>query len=224
MATCAVVKTNPLFANIDESQLESLVACLKAVRRVYKKNEFVFTAGERAAMVGIVLSGGVRVLMEDFDGQRTILAHAGPGELFGEAFSCARMEALPFSIAAAELSEIMLIDYRKIVTSCPSACAFHARMIMNMLQILAEKNLLLTRKIEHLSKRTMREKLLSFLSTQAFLAGSAVVEIPFNRRELAEYLCVDRSALSRELGAMRAEGLIRYTGRCFALIRMESGR
>ena len=216
--TLAELKNSPLFANIAGDQLETLLVCLKAVKRKYRKDEFVFITGDNAAKVGIVLSGGVRILMEDMGGQRTILEHAGPGKLFGEVFSCAGVDALPVSIAASETSEIMLIDYRKIVTTCSSSCAFHTRMIMNMIRILAEKNLLLIRKIEHLSKRTTREKLLSFLSTQAVLAKNNEIEILFNRQELADYLCVDRSALSRELGAMQAEGLIRYDGKHFALI------
>ncbi|MDL2209508.1 Crp/Fnr family transcriptional regulator [Desulfovibrio sp. OttesenSCG-928-O18] len=217
------ITRSPLFAGIEESQLESLLDCLTAVKRQYGKDEFVFVAGGKATSVGIVVSGGVRVLQEDFWGHRAILAHIGPGGLFGEAFSCAEKDALPVSVIASEQSTILLIDYRKIVTSCSSACVFHARLVMNMMRILAEKNILLTRKIEHLSKRTTREKLLSFLSAQAVFAKSTTIEIPFNRQELADYLCVDRSALSRELGAMQSEGLINYDKNSFELVRPEGG-
>ena len=148
-----------------------------------------------------------------------ILAHVGRGGLFGEAFSCAGKGTLPVSVAASETTGIMLIDYRKIVTTCSSACVFHMQLIKNMMRILAEKNILLTQKMEHLAKRTTRDKLLSFLSAQALLAGSDTVDIPFNRQELADYLCVDRSALSRELGAMQAEGLLKYEKNRFELTR-----
>jgi len=213
----ATILKSPLFADIEKDQLESLLGCLLATRRVCKKGAFIFMAGNNAVSVGLVLSGGVNVLQEDSWGNRTILAHLGAGELFGEAFSCAGIERLPVSVIAAERSEILLIDYRKIVTTCPSGCAFHARLIENMLRILAEKNILLTRKLAYFSKRTIREKLLSFLSDQAIRAGSNVVEIAFNRQELADYLCVDRSALSRELGAMQKKGLIRYHKNRFEL-------
>lgn len=218
------LKNSPLFMDIDESQLESLLDCLKAVTRKYRKDEFIFTAGDKAVAVGLVVFGGVRVLQEDFWGNRTILAHIGSGQLFGEAFSCAKKDALPVSVAASEASEIMTIDYQRIVESCSSACDFHNRLIMNMMRILAEKNILLTRKIEHLSKRSTREKLFSFLSAQAAFADSTVINIPFNRQELADYLCVDRSALSREISAMRTEGLIRYDKKSFELIRKDSRR
>lgn len=213
----------PLFAGIETDKLHSLLDCLAAVKRVYRKDEFIFMAGDQATSVGIVLSGSVRVLQEDFWGHRGILAHIEPGGLFGEAFSCAEKDALPVSVIASEASEVLLVDYRRIVTTCSSACIFHTLLIMNMLRILAEKNILLTRKIEHLSKRTTRDKLLSFLSAQAVFAKSNAVEIPFNRQELADFLCVDRSALSRELGAMQSEGLINYDKNSFELIRPEGG-
>jgi len=223
MTMLDTISNSPLFAGIDKNQFESLLACLTAATRQYHKDEFIFVAGGKATSVGIVLSGGVRVLQEDFWGRRAILAHISPGGLFGEAFSCAEKDVLPVSVIASEPSEILLIDYRKIVTTCSSACGFHALLVKNMMRILAEKNILLTRKIEHLSKRTTREKLLSFLSAQAVFAKSDIVTIPFNRQELAEYLCVDRSALSRELGAMQTEGLIKCDKNSFELIRPEGG-
>ena len=209
---------SPLFRDIEENQLESLLGCLTAARQAYVKDEFIFMAENKAVSVGIVLTGGVYVIQEDFWGNRAILAHIEPGGLFGEAFSCAEVDKLPVSVIAAENSEIMLIDYRKIAMSCTSACVFHTRLIKNMLRILAEKNIMMTRKMEHLSKRTTREKLLSFLSHQAVTTKSSMVVIPFNRQELADYLCVDRSALSRELSLMRNEGLIRYDKNRFELL------
>lgn len=209
----------PLFAGIEQNQLKSLLGCLSAITRQYHKDEFVFLAGNKATAIGLVVSGGVRVLQEDFWGHRMILAHIGPSGLFGEAFSCAGKNVLPVSVATSEPSEIMLLDYRKIVGTCTSACVFHTQMIKNMMRILAEKNILLTEKMEYMSKRTTREKLLSFLSAQSLLAESNIVDIPFNRQDLADYLCVDRSALSRELGAMQSEGLIRFAKSRFELLR-----
>lgn len=221
MTTFEKISRCPLFAGIAENELKSLLVCLKAVKRSFSRDELIFVAGDRATAVGIVLSGGVRVVQEDFWGHRAILAHVEPSGLFGEAFSCAEDTVLPVSVIAAEACEILLVDYRKIVTTCSSACGFHTRLVMNMLRIVAHKNILLTQKIEHLSKRTTREKMLSFLSAQAVAAKSTVVEIPFNKTELAEYLCVNRSALSRELSAMQEEGLLQNTKNHFELFQME---
>lgn len=207
----------PLFAGIAQDEFEALFQCLSAKRQLYKKDAFVFRAEERAIWVGIVVSGGVNVIQEDFWGNRTILTHVQPGELFGEAFSCAGVPRLPVSVIATKPSEILLIDYSKIAAVSSSPCAFYGRLISNMLRILADKNIRLTQKMERLSKRSIREKLLSFLSAQAVQAGSNELTIPFNRQELADFLCVERSALSRELGEMKKDGLLDYQKNRFVL-------
>lgn len=212
-----VLKQCPLFAGIETAQLEALLTCLGAVRRSYKKEAYILSMGDRALSVGIVLSGGVHVVQEDFWGRRVILTHVGPGGLFGEAFSCAQVERLPVAAVATGPAEVLLVDYRKIVTACSSACEFHTRLIANMLGILAQKNIALTQKMTHLGKGTIREKLLSFLSELAVEGGGPEVVIPFDRQGLADYLGVDRSALSRELGQMKRDGLLDYRKNHFTL-------
>ena len=212
------IKGCPLFKGISDAQLQSLFDCLSAKKEAYKKDDFIFRVDDRAVLVGVVISGGANVIQEDFWGNRTILTHIDPGELFGESFSCAETERLPVSVIATEASEIMFMDYRKIVTVCSSACVFHSQLISNMLRILADKNILLTRKMEFISKRTTREKLLSFLSAQAMQTKKNKVIIPFNRQELADFLCVERSALSREMSLMKKDGLLDYEKNRFTLI------
>jgi len=212
------IKDCPLFEGITDGQLDSLFDCLAAKKETYKKDEFIFRADDRAVLVGVLLSGGANVIQEDFWGNRTILTHVVTGELFGESFSCAETERLPVGVIATEASEIMFIDYRKIVTVCASACVFHSRLISNMMRILADKNIMLTRKMEVISRRTTREKLLAFLSAQAMQAKKNVVRIPFNRQELADFLCVERSALSRELSRMKKDGVLDYNKNRFTLI------
>ena len=208
----------PLFDGIGAEDFEAVMGCLAMTRRAYGDGDRVFREGERDAAVGIVLSGGVRVLHEDFWGRRTILAQHGEGELFAESLACAG-EPLPFDVTALGETEIMLGDYHKIFTPCSNTCAFHGRLALNMARLLAQKSVRLTMKLRHLSCRGTREKLLSFLSAQARQAGGDTVAIPFNRQELADYLGVDRSALSRELGAMRREGLLEFEKNRFRLLR-----
>ncbi len=211
------LKKCPLFNGVEENEIKPLLDCLRAVNRNYQKDEFIFRADNKAESVGIVLSGGAYVIQEDFWGNRAILSHVSPGGLFAEAFSCAQTERLPVSVIAAEKSEILLIDYRKIVTVCSAACVFHSRLIANMVTVLADNNIKLTRKLEYISKRTTREKILSFLSAQAIEAKSRAVTVPFNRQQLADYLCVERSALSRELSKMQNEGLLKFVKNNFFL-------
>ena len=207
-----------LFAGVEASELRSLLNCLAAVRRSYRKNEFVFSAGDTVQFVGVVLSGSVHVLQEDYWGSRTILAHIPPGGLFAEAFSCAEADSLPVSVMAAEKSEVLLIDYKRIITTCSSACIFHMALIKNMMKLLAQKNIMLTQKMEIITHRTTRERLLAYLSSQAIKAGSSRFVIPFNRQQLADFLSVERSAMSAELSHMQADGLLRTDRSEFELL------
>ncbi|MDR2141020.1 MAG: Crp/Fnr family transcriptional regulator [Deltaproteobacteria bacterium] len=211
-----------LFAGLEETNLDSLLNCLEAVPRKFAKGEVVFTAGGRFDKVGVVISGNLHIIREDFWGNRTILARIGEGNVFGESFSCAKINRLPVSSICAEATEVLLINYARVITTCSSACAFHAQLISNMLRILAQKNIALVQKIEHLTQRTTREKLLSYLSAQALEAGGDIFEIPFNRQELADYLAVERSAMSAELSKMRADNILLYHRGRFELLRKDS--
>ena len=213
-----IIKQCFLFDGIVDSNLNILLDCLKAVRRTYKKNELVFSAGDTVRYVGVILSGSVHILQEDYWGNRTILAHIPPGGLFGEAFSCAEMDSLPVSVIAAEKSEILLIDCRRIIITCSSACVFHMTLIKNMIKLLAQKTIMLTQKMEIITHRTTRERLLAYLSSQAIKTGKSRFTIPFNRQQLADYLSVERSAMSAELSHMQSDGLIRTDRSEFELL------
>lgn len=215
-----ILKQMPLFASIEDGELEKMLSCLDAKQQKYPKGSSIFIAGDPARHVGAVLQGAAQVVRDDVFGNRTILTKLGVGDLFGEVFACAGVQTLPVSVDAASNCTILLLDYRKIITTCPAACVFHSRLIENMMRILAQKNLMLNQKIEATSARTTREKLLSYLQGQAAQAQSAQFEIPFNRQELADYLSVDRSALSRELGLMRDEGILRYRKNAFELLHL----
>jgi len=213
------LKACPLFADIKESDLISLLDYPLAIRQHFNKNDFIFVVDDKVTSIGIVLSGGVRVIQEDFWGNRTIFAHIGPTGLFAEAFSCAETENFPVSVIAAIRSEILLIDYQKVISSYPSTGTFHGKLIQNMMRILAQKNIILTQKMEIMTKRTTREKLLFYFSTLALQSKTGQFAIPFSRQELADYLCVDRSAMTRELGKMQNEELLSINKNQIKLLR-----
>ncbi|MCL2513141.1 MAG: Crp/Fnr family transcriptional regulator [Oscillospiraceae bacterium] len=210
------VKSSPLFQGIAFSDFERMLVCLSAKTAFYKKDEIILLSGDTVNFVGLILSGSVRVIREDFDGNNTIIAELAVPELFGEVFACAGISQSPVTIQAAEDSEILFIDYKRVITSCRSACPFHAGLIENMLKLIARKNLMLNRKLDILSKRTTREKLMCFFDAQRGMAKKFAV--PFNREELARYLCVDRSAMSAELCRMRGEGLIKFDRNKFEIL------
>ncbi len=211
------LQTLPLFAGIQPGELSALLACLSPLEKSYGRGELVLREGEPVQAVGILRSGSLLVLKEDFSGNRNILTQLGPGELFAETLAFARVQASPLTVLAAADSRALFFDSRRLLTSCASACAFHRRLIENLLCILAGKNLLLSQKIEHISRRGIRERLLSYLYSQARAAGGPEFAIPFDRQGLADYLCVERSALSAALGKLRDEGVLEFHKNRFTL-------
>lgn len=207
----------PLFRDIERQELAKALECLSARVSSLAKGEVVLSEGDPANDVGIVLSGKLQIVRTDFFGNRSILAHLVPGELFGESFACAGVKEVPVTVAAVENAEVMLIDCLKITRSCGNTCHFHQRMIFNLLQIVAAKNLVFHQKIEVTSKRTTREKLMTYLTLQAKQQGSLEFEIPYDRQELADYLEVERSGLSAEIGKLRRQGIIETERRSFKI-------
>ena len=214
-----ILKTCPLFSDIQQTDLTAMLTCLGARRCEAQRGSLIFREGEPAVYVGIVLSGAVRVIREDYYGNRSIVAHMGPGEVFGESFACAGVTALPVSVLAEEDSCCLLIDCKRITVSCTNACAFHSRMIYNLLRMVAGKNLLFNQKLEITSKRTTREKLMAYLMNQAKLQGREEFTIPYDRQALADYLEVDRSGLSAEISKLRKEGKLLCDKNWFHLLR-----
>jgi CRP-like cAMP-binding protein len=202
------VKHNPLWNGIKYDDFDKMFNCIEAETRRYKKSGIVILSGNTINSVGLILTGSVKIIKEDMDGNATILTELTAPELFGETFACAGIEHSPVTVQASEDCEILFINYKKIICACSSACGFHTKLIENMLKIIANKNLKLNQKIEILSKYKIREKLLVFFDMQKGMEKKFT--IPYNREELARYLCVDRSAMSNELCKMRDEGLIRF--------------
>ena len=208
---------SPLFHHIDTEDIHALLNCLGAYTKEYKKGEMIYSASDTISAMGLVLSGQVRIEQTDVWGSQNIFGYTDKGQVFGETYACAPGEKLMVDAIAAKDSEILFLNVRKVLTSCPSACAFHSQLIANLLTVMARKNLSLSRKINDISRRSIRGRLLSYLSFQAVQNESNSFTIPFNRQELADYLCVDRSALSKELGKMEQEGLITFHKNQFSL-------
>lgn len=212
------ISRSVLFQNISPADTESVLRCLSAVQKQYKKGEIIFRAGEKARAMGLVISGSVDIVRDDLWGNRQILGTAKSGELFGESYACMPGEIFMITAQASEDSEILFLEVGKILTACSPACEFHSRLIHNLLYVLAEKNLALTRKIDHMGQRNIREKVMSYLSFQAEKQNCRSFLIPFNRQQLADYLAVDRSALSAELSRMQKDGIIKFEKNRFKIL------
>ena len=210
--------STPLFAGVTPENVEKMLSCLSIRQRVYDKDAYILTAEQIPREIGVVLRGSVNLIKEDYWGNRAILAVVEAGGLFGEAFVCARAETLPVSVVGHKEGSVLLIGRDRILPAAPAACGFHAALIANLMKILAEKNIALTRKMKHITKKTTREKVLSYLSECAVSSAGETFEIPFSRQELADYLSVERSALSATLGKMRDEGLLTFHKNRFRLM------
>ena len=203
-----VLSTCSLFKGIEKAEINGMLGCLNARVVRLERGEPVFLEGEPAKHVGIVLQGSVQVVRDDYYGNRSVLALVEPGKLFAEVFACADVEFLPVSAIAMRDSEVMLLDCKRILTVCSNACRFHTQLVNNLLRVVAENNLRLSQKIEFMSRRTTREKLMTYLLAQAKQAGSSEFIIPYDRQALADYLGVERSAMSAEISKLRKAGYI----------------
>lgn len=199
-----------IFCGISSQDAASMMKCLQTYTRQYKKGEAVYRAGEQIDAMGLVLSGSVTIEQNDVWGNQSILDNAGRGQVFAETYACAPGEPLMVDVIAAEDTEILFLNTARVIKTCSSACEFHNRLVRNLLAVMASKNLNLTRKISHITPKSIRSRLLSYLSYQAIRQGTYQFEIPFNRQQLADYLCVDRSAMSNELSKMQKEGLLSF--------------
>ena len=214
----ALLEGCPLFAGVKPGELDAMMGCLDARTAPVARGELLWHAGDEARRFGVVLAGSLHICQEGADGSLSVIGHAGPGELVGEAFAFAG-ETLPVSVQAAADSRVLLIDSRRLISPCQQACGFHQQLIFNLLRSLARKSLAFRQKIEILSQRTTRDKLLAYLHMQMRQHGPSFV-IPYDRQGLADFLAVDRSGLSMEISRLRAEGVLECQKNRFTLLDM----
>ncbi len=212
-----IIKNSKLFSGISEEEIESVLDCLSAEKRSFQKGEYIFRVGEHIVEAALLLEGCAYIQKEDYWGNLSILNEISPGELFGEAYAVPQSEPMVNNVLAVTLCEVLLINLQRIFMVCPSNCGFHTQLIQNLFIAIASKNRILTQKLEHMSQRTTRGKLLSYLSEQSVKSGSSFFRVPFNRQQLADFLSVDRSAMSNELSKMRKEGKLDFQRNYFTL-------
>lgn len=213
-----VLRKCSLFNEIKDENLMTMLSCFGAKVESFDKKYTIFAEGKPAKYIGIMLSGSAQIVRMDYYGNRSILSGVEPSEVFAEAFACAEIRSLPVSIIANEPCEVMLIDCNHILHTCSNHCGFHQQLIFNLMKDLASKTIMFQQKIEITSKRSTREKLLTYLAFQAEKNNSDSFHIPFDRQELADYLEVDRSGLSAEISKLRKEGVIESNRNHFVLL------
>ena len=213
-----ILKRTRLFSGVGENEIETLLSCMQARLFHYKKGEFVLHQGEYLDNIMILAEGAIHIQRDDYWGNRSIINMVAPGEMFGEAYAAPESGTLMNDVLAVEDSAVLFLDVKKLITVCSSTCRFHSTVVQNLVFSMSEKNRNLVQKLGFMYKRTTREKLLAYLSEEAERQGCGAFSIPFNRQQLADFLSVDRSAMSNELCKLRDEGLLEFEKNKFRLL------
>ena len=202
-----------LFQGIREHEIEAMLTCLSAEERTYGKDAYIYRAGDVTGRLGVVMEGAVNIIKDDVWGNRKIIENIGGGQIFGETYACLKGAPLMVDVQASERSRILFMDVNRILTTCSSSCDFHNRLIRSLMYVLAGKNLMLTKKMDIITPKSLRERVMVYLSQESVKQGCRTVTVPFNRQQMADYLSVDRSALSR----MQRDGVISYEKNRFTI-------
>lgn len=214
-----VLKNTKLFANVSDDEIKAMTGCLHTRIKEYKKDEYVFRTGDYIDAIAILVKGALLIQKDDYWGNRSIVNKISVGDIFGEAYAMQDNEALINDVLALEDSTVLMFDVKRVINVCSNACNHHTVIIQNLVRSIAHKNLILAQKIDYMAQRSTREKLTAYLSAQSKKYGSATFDIPFNRQQLADFLSVDRSAMSNELCKMRDDGMLRFNRNHFELIQ-----
>ncbi len=213
-----ILKRTQLFSGVGEEEIGAMLNCLQARLCTYKKGEYVLRQGEHLDKILVLVGGKLHIQRDDYWGNRSIINMVSVGEMFGEAYVAPESGTLMNDVLAVEDSAVIFFDVKRIITVCSAACRFHSMVVQNLFFAISEKNRRLVQKLTFMTKRTTREKLIAYLSEEAKRQNSSEFSIPFNRQQLADFLSVDRSAMSNELCKMRDEGLIEFEKSYFKLL------
>ena len=213
-----ILRSCPFFNGMRDDEILSILHCVQASTVARPRGTYILRAGDTTEVMGLVLSGSVLILQEDLWGHRNILSKCTTGDFFGEPYAATSGAVLNVNAVAEDDCELLFLNVKRLLMSCPTACGHHQKLIRNLVSVLANRLLAFNDKITHVSKRSTREKLLSYLSTESVRQASLSFDIPFDRQQLADYLCVDRAAMSVELSKLQKEGILKTKRRHFELI------
>ena len=208
------LEKSPLFQDISYEEYRKMLPCFQAVGRSYQSDELIYDFGDAQRNdVGIVERGTAALIRIDEEGVATVMEELGPGGVFGRDLAFAGSAGDSLEVVCRAPCEVLFIDYPHILRRCENACAYHSALVQNMLRLMASKAQALSERIDVLSRRSIREKLLCYFRQLAGRTGGASFTLPFS-----DYIATDRSAMMRELKRLREEGVVRSEGRRFTLL------
>ena len=215
------LKNTKIFASATEFECQAMMFCFKTRFKIFNKNEHIVEQGQSMEEVMMILKGGAIVQNIDNLGDISVLMRMKRGEIYGLESAFAGEDSYKDTVIATEKTLVMFMNKHRLINPCANKCRRHDIVLKHVMQMVAEKNVELLDKLTHLSKKTIRDKLLSYFNYLAKKEKSSYFEIPFNKTELANYLSVDRSAMSTELSRMKEDGLIDYDKKQFHLLKKE---
>lgn len=218
MENLEFLKKLPIFFDLNDKEITSILTFFNCFEKYFQKNEFIFEIDKKIDKIGIIILGEINIIKEDFWGNRNILNKFKSGEIFGEVFALSKSSS-NIMVEASQDCKILFLDLKNFSINSEKNSEEIIKFLTNIFKISLKKNILFTEKLEHISKKSVREKIISYLSTEAQKNKTNSFLIKFDRQELADYLFVERSALSRELSSMKKEGLIDYKKNHFTLIK-----
>ena len=206
-----------IFDTINENDKQSLLNCLRAVKKTYLKDEIIFDNTKEIFSVGYIIKGHVRILKDDYEGNKIIITDIHEGETFGEAIVLGNFKMFQQEAVAVCDTEILFMDIKRVLTTCQNSCQFHRKLIENIIKTVVQKNNFLQERLELLAKKTLRERILYFLYNEKSKQNETIFKIQYSREQMAEFLRADRSALSRELSKMKKENILDYHKNLFKI-------
>lgn len=212
------IKNSPLFYGMSDEELKGLLECFNARVRHYEKEEMIIRQGDVITNIYLILDGEVNIEKDSYWGRRIIISHLGKNDNLALSFVGSKNVESSIDAITTKDTLVLILSYEKCTSMCQNACTRHKVLINNLFQILSKENIELIQKIENVSQKTIRDKLLTYLSNEAQRQHSNSFEIHFNRQDLADYLNVDRSAMSFELSKLQKEGFIQYNKNHFELL------
>lgn len=206
-----------LFENVRNNEVLELLKCIGIKTKVFKKDAIILKQGNKIDFLGVILSGNAIISKTDSMGNKTIVEELKMNDIFGHNIVCCGLNKSPVDITSTKECEILFLPFEKVVTPCEKLCPYHLQLIKNVMKMISKRNSLLNDKIDIIAQKTTRDKILALLD--AYREEKGVFTIPYSREEMAKFLCVDRSAMSRELCKMRDEGILKFHKNKFEILK-----
>ena len=205
-----------LFENVQNNEVLELLKCIGIKTKVFRKNAFILKAGSKIDYLAVILGGRAVMSKTDSFGKQTVIEELKMNDIFGHKIVCCGLDKSPVDVIAENECEVLFLPFEKVVTPCAKLCPYHLQLIKNVMKMISKRNSLLNDKIDIIGQKTTRDKIMALLET--YHNGQRVFSIPYTREEMAKFLCVDRSAMSRELCRMRDEGILKFSKNHFEIL------